>query len=68
MSTEERYPPGPRGLPVIGNTIDLSRDIFAFFEELRDEYGRIASYEVFGTDACMVGPPGRDPASTPRQS
>jgi cytochrome P450 len=35
----------------------LSRDIFAFFEELRDEYGRIASYEVFGTDACMVAHP-----------
>ena len=57
MSAEMSYPPGPRGLPVIGNTVDLSRDIFAFFEELRDEYGRVASYEVFGTDACMVAHP-----------
>lgn len=57
MSLDVSYPPGPRGLPVIGNTIDLSRDIFAFFEELRDEYGRVASYEVFGTDACMVAHP-----------
>jgi len=57
MSTEASYPPGPRGLPVIGNTVELSRDIFAFFEELRDEYGRIASYEVFGTDSCMVAHP-----------
>ena len=57
MSSEVRYPPGPRGLPVIGNTVDLSRDIFGFFEELRDEYGSIASYEVFGTDACMVAHP-----------
>ncbi|SFH40190.1 Cytochrome P450 [Halorubrum aquaticum] len=57
MSTETRYPPGPRGLPVVGNTVDLSRDIFAFFEELRDDYGHIASYEVFGTDACMVAHP-----------
>lgn len=57
MNTKAMYPPGPRGLPVIGNTIDLSRDIFAFFEELRDEYGRVASYEVFGTDACMVAHP-----------
>ncbi|MFD1600357.1 cytochrome P450 [Halobellus rarus] len=57
MSTDAKYPPGPRGLPVIGNTIDLSRDIFAFFEELRDEYGRVASYEVFGTDACMIAHP-----------
>jgi len=57
MSAEMGYPPGPRGLPVIGNTVDLSRDIFAFFEDLRDEYGRVASYEVFGTDACMVAHP-----------
>lgn len=57
MSLDVSYPPGPRGLPVIGNTVNLSRDIFAFFEELRDEYGRVASYEVFGTDACMVAHP-----------
>ncbi|WP_254831256.1 cytochrome P450 [Haloglomus salinum] len=57
MNTEVRYPPGPRGLPVVGNTVDLSYDIFGFFEELRDEYGRIASYEVFGTEACMIAHP-----------
>jgi len=57
MSSDVSYPPGPRGLPVIGDTVDLSRDIFAFFEELRDEYGHVASYEVFGTDACMVAHP-----------
>lgn len=57
MNSEVNYPPGPRGLPVIGNTVELSRDIFAFYEELRDEYGRVASYEVFGTDACMVAHP-----------
>jgi len=57
MSSEMRYPPGPRGLPVLGNTAELSRDILAFFERLRDEYGPIASYEVFGTDACMVAHP-----------
>jgi cytochrome P450 len=57
MSSDLSYPPGPRGLPVIGNTVDLSRDIFAFFEELRDEYGHVASYEVFGTDACMIAHP-----------
>ncbi|SFH06176.1 Cytochrome P450 [Halopelagius inordinatus] len=57
MSSEVSYPPGPRGLPVVGNTVDLSRDIFAFFEELRDDYGRVASYDVFGTDACMVAHP-----------
>jgi len=57
MSTETSYPPGPNGLPVVGNTVDLSRDIFEFYEQLRDEYGQIASYQVFGTDACMVAHP-----------
>lgn len=57
MSIEAEYPPGPRGLPIVGNTVDLSRGIREFYEQLRDEYGRIASYQVFGTDACMVAHP-----------
>jgi len=57
MSAELEYPPGPDGLPVVGNTVELSGDIIEFYERLRDEYGRIASYRVFGTDACMVAEP-----------
>lgn len=57
MSTGTNYPPGPDGLPIVGNTVDLSRNIFEFYEQLRDEYGQIASYQVFGTDACMVAHP-----------
>jgi len=57
MSTDASYPPGPDGLPVVGNTVELSRDVLAFFETLREEYGPVASYEVFGTDSCMVAHP-----------
>ncbi|WP_396613939.1 cytochrome P450 (plasmid) [Haloferax sp. S1W] len=57
MNTKEDHPPGPDGLPVVGNTVEFSRDTFAFFEQLRKEYGRIASYDVFSTDACMVADP-----------
>jgi cytochrome P450 len=57
MSSEASDPPGPRGLPVVGNTVELSRDVLGFFERLREEYGRVASYRVFGTDACMVAHP-----------
>ncbi|RYJ08670.1 cytochrome P450 [Halogeometricum borinquense] len=57
MSTEGGYPPGDGGLPIVGNTVELSRDILEFYEGLRNEYGRIASYRVFGTDACMVADP-----------
>ena len=57
MSTEGRYPPGSTGVPVVGDTVNLSRDIFGFYEQLQEEYGRIASYQVFGTNACMVADP-----------
>ncbi|MFC7019202.1 MULTISPECIES: cytochrome P450 [Haloarcula] len=57
MSSEVSDPPGPRGLPVLGSTLDLSRDVLAFFEALRDEHGRVARYDVFGTDACMIAHP-----------
>ncbi len=57
MSTDETRPPGPDGLPVVGDTLDLSRDALGFYEHLRDEYGRIASYRVFGTETCMVADP-----------
>lgn len=57
MSTGTSYPPGPNGLPIVGNTVDMSRGIFEFYEQLRDEYGQIASYQVFGAEACMVAHP-----------
>jgi hypothetical protein len=37
MSTDLNYPAGPDGLPLVGNTVDLSRDPLGFFEGLRDE-------------------------------
>lgn len=53
----ETRPPGPRGYPVVGNTLALSDDLLAFFERLRDDYGRVASYRTVGTDACMIAEP-----------
>lgn len=57
MSTEGRFLSGSTGVPVVGDTVDLSRDIFGFYEQLQEEYGRIASYQVFGTNACMIADP-----------
>jgi|SRR6056297_1111983 len=57
MRTKKNRPPGPDGLPVVGNAVEFSRDTFGFFEQLRNEYGQVASYDVFSTDACLIADP-----------
>ena len=38
-------PPGPDGLPVLGNALSLVRDPRAFYEEM-SEYGDVVSYSI----------------------
>ncbi|MFC5972262.1 cytochrome P450 [Halomarina salina] len=52
-----RVPSGPDGLPVLGNTLDLTRDVFRFYEELHAEYGDVVRYEVAGDEGYMVAHP-----------
>ena len=44
---EYPLPPGPDGYPLIGNTVALLRDPFAFYDRL-DEYGDVVRYEAAG--------------------
>jgi cytochrome P450 len=49
--------PGPDGLPVLGNVHSIADDAFAFYEGVADEYGGVARYEVFGTEAYLLTDP-----------
>lgn len=41
-------PPGPDGLPLLGNTYEYVRDPFSFITHCAREYGDVTSYEVAG--------------------
>ncbi|MFC7192055.1 hypothetical protein ACFQL7_21115 [Halocatena marina] len=54
----EREPPGPDGLPVIGNTFALASDVFGFYERLAHEYeGDVAHYRVAGDTGYLLTHP-----------
>jgi cytochrome P450 len=46
-------PPGPDGLPVLGNALSLVRDPRGFYDEMA-EYGDVVSYSVPLMDFCTV--------------
>ncbi len=50
-------PPGPRGLPILGSLRELRSDPLAFFTELHETYGDVASFRVMGVDAWLLSAP-----------
>jgi len=49
--------PGPRGLPVIGNSHQWARDPCAFRERCASEYGPVVNYDMLGWDTYMLTDP-----------
>jgi cytochrome P450 len=54
MSAE---PPGPRGLPVIGNTGQYARDPFSFITACAEAYGDVAHFELGPIETYMITNP-----------
>ena len=56
MATKQT-PPGPRGLPLVGNTHQWARDPNAFREQCAEQYGPVVNFEMLGWDTYMVTDP-----------
>jgi cytochrome P450 len=50
-------PPGPDGVPFLGNTREYVEDPLTFFERLAREYGPVAAYELGGERFVQVSDP-----------
>lgn len=50
-------PPGPRGLPLLGNLLDFARDILTFLTRTAREYGDIALIRITGKTIYLINDP-----------
>jgi cytochrome P450 len=50
-------PPGPKGLPLIGNSREYAKDPFAFLSAVGDAYPRIAQFDLGPLSTYMVTDP-----------
>jgi cytochrome P450 len=52
-----RRPPGPKGLPVLGNMLDFSRDVLRYYIEWARDYGDIVSLRLAGWPVVLLNNP-----------
>lgn len=50
-------PPGPKGLPLLGNTLQFGRHTFDFLQQCRAEYGDVVYFEVLGQPFYQLNHP-----------
>ncbi|KAL4066051.1 cytochrome P450 [Scleroderma yunnanense] len=46
--------PGPRGLPLVGNTLQLTRPTWLLFDEWKQQYGPIISVSIAGREFIVL--------------
>ncbi|KAJ7614162.1 cytochrome P450 [Roridomyces roridus] len=54
--SDRRRPPGPRGLPLLGNLLDIpGKHLATYFRQLCEEYGGLVSLNFAGFRIILVG-------------
>jgi cytochrome P450 len=52
-----RRPPGPKGLPLVGNLADFNRDVLRYYSEWSRQYGDIVALRLGVWPAMLLGHP-----------
>ncbi len=55
--TAQLYPPGPRGLPFLGNLRDVQTNMMPFLANVARDYGDIAYVRVPGQHLYLINHP-----------
>ncbi|EIN11993.1 cytochrome P450 [Punctularia strigosozonata HHB-11173 SS5] len=53
-TSDRKLPPGPKGLPLIGNLFQLSNDVWLRFSEWKQTYGPIIHLNIAGQSVIVV--------------
>jgi cytochrome P450 len=52
--TTDRRPPGPKGMPFLGNLLDFRRDVLRYYSEWARQYGDIVALRLGPWPAVML--------------
>lgn len=52
-----RVPSGPKGIPILGSSLQYADDPLGFMEHVAHEYGDVARIDVYGTEVYQVTDP-----------